>query len=97
MDDSELMYHSENTSIVSSHTDHEYTSTTGNSEGRMNEDVQETRLVIGLDYGTTYTGMLVEIDSDHCCRTNITFRCGVCDSIWVQLLARRDRRYGRLG
>ena len=59
MDDSEPGYHSEHTSFVSSRTDHEYIPRTDNLEGRTNEGVQETRLVIGLDYGTTYTGILL--------------------------------------
>jgi len=60
MDDSDLGYHSERTSLVSSHTDHEYSPRTDNLKGRTHEGVQETRLVIGLDYGTTYTGMLLQ-------------------------------------
>jgi hypothetical protein len=61
MDNREPMYHSENTSYVFSHADDEYSSTRSNLEERLNEVVQETRLVIGLDYGTTYTGMLLRL------------------------------------
>jgi len=74
MDDSEPGYHSEHTSFVSSRTDHEYISRTDNSEGRTNGDVQETRLVIGLDYGTTYTGALPR---SAFLATRLTLRLGV--------------------
>ena len=50
------MYHSENTSFAFSNLDGD--STVGDAEGKIVQDVQETRLVIGLDYGTTYTGTL---------------------------------------
>jgi hypothetical protein len=33
-------------------------STRTSSDGKIVKDVEETRLVIGLDYGTTYTGKL---------------------------------------
>jgi hypothetical protein len=59
MDDGEPEYHSEHTSFVSSHTEQDYIPRRDHLGGRTNEDVQETRLVIGLDYGTTYTGMLL--------------------------------------
>jgi hypothetical protein len=58
MDPRDLMYHSENTSTAFSNTESDSFSTRGNSEGKIIQDVQETRLVIGLDYGTTYTGIL---------------------------------------
>jgi hypothetical protein len=51
------MYHSENTSFAFSNADDDTISTGTRSEGKIAQDVQETRLVIGLDYGTTYTGM----------------------------------------
>jgi hypothetical protein len=50
------MYHSENTSFAFSNTERDSISTRANSEGKIVQDLQETRLVIGLDYGTTYTG-----------------------------------------
>ena len=56
MDTGDSMYHSENTSFAFSNADHDSISTKANSEGKIVQDVQETRLVIGLDYGTTYTG-----------------------------------------
>lgn len=40
-------------------------STRTSSDGKIVKDVEETRLVIGLDYGTTYTGELITQRSDH--------------------------------
>ena len=51
-------YPSANTSFISSHTQYEHIPREDDLQGRANEDEQETRLVIGLDYGATYTGML---------------------------------------
>jgi hypothetical protein len=66
MDPRDLMYHSENTSFAFSTTERDSISTRGNSEGKIVQDVQETRLVIGLDYGTTYTGIsLMHVDGAH--------------------------------
>ena len=55
------MYQSENPSFAFSH--HEDDSLKENSEGKIVQDVEETRLVIGLDYGTTYTGMFNVADT----------------------------------
>jgi len=59
-------YPSANTSFVSSHTRYEYIPRRSDSEDGTDEDVQERRLVIGLDYGTTYTGMLL-VPLRFCC------------------------------
>jgi len=51
-------YPSENASFASSLKGHESSHERVNLGEWINEDVQETRLVIGLEYGTTYTSML---------------------------------------
>jgi hypothetical protein len=55
--DDDSFDHYENASGIS-FPDRESISTRDNSDGMIVQEVQETRLVIGLDYGTTYTGML---------------------------------------
>jgi hypothetical protein len=68
MDNESSIDHSENASFAFSNADRDSVSiSTRNSEGKIFQDVQETRLVIGLDYGTTYTGMLLTHILDRVC------------------------------
>jgi hypothetical protein len=96
MDNESSMDHSENTSFVFSNADRDSVSiSTRNSEGKIIQDVQETRLVIGLDYGTTYTGMLLTHILDRVSLAQ-TRRC-LCYPIWSLLLPRGHRCHGRMG